>query len=778
MCVVKEKKVPIVLCAWGIVFILTLIWSIFRIIKPLQIWNFTKDELEVAEQGIEFEANIINENSPGWYIDSSLGEVKSFIKTPPVDLGVGSYDITIYYQGEGDSAKYSLICDEMTYRIMLGRDGELLEPTKKDKCLEVKYWENIHDFQIEIAYGGSGYLIVSEISIHQTRSLETAVLFGVFLIGIFISGILWLKNKGVETKIIVGGIVAVVIASLPLGMPYLYRGDDLYFHLQRIEGIAVGLRNGEIPVRIQSNWMNGYGYPVSVFYSDGILWIAGVFRLLGFSLQSAYKCYVIIINGITFAISYFTIRRLFKNEQIALVGSVIYLLAPYRLVDIYERAAVGEYTALTFLPLVFVGTYEILFANIKKRNAFWILSAGITGILQCHLLTVEMVVIILAVTCIICWKRTFQKDRLFNFLKAIGVTVVINMWFLVPLLDYMREDFKISSIEFGHPIQTNGIFLNQLLSLFPHGGGQEASIVEGLEMGAELSFSIGITFIGILLIYSFKRKSIKNDSKEKTIGEYGFWSACILLAMSTIWFPWDWLYRNSEIARLLITRLQFPWRVLGIGGLMITIAGCAILSSWKTEKNDKIFMCTAVVFLISAAFSAEFYNSSLLQVNNKVYVPDEETIGTFNVIGGEYLPEEVIMKDSLMPEKKIIAEEEIQIIGSEKKGTGYRVEVFNRADKVKYLELPMLYYRGYVAKDEETKEEILLEKGENGRIRLLLAGGYSGRIKVNFEEPTLWKLSEVVTLISIVWGLLYYLKKEMINGRYGKKKEKNAEEYK
>lgn len=55
--------------------------------KPIQTWNFTKDELEVAEQGIEFEANIINENSPGGYIDSSLGEVESFIKTPPVDWG-------------------------------------------------------------------------------------------------------------------------------------------------------------------------------------------------------------------------------------------------------------------------------------------------------------------------------------------------------------------------------------------------------------------------------------------------------------------------------------------------------------------------------------------------------------------------------------------------------------------------------------------------------------------------------------------------------------------
>ena len=113
-------------------------------------------------------------------------------------------------------------------------------------------------------------------------------------------------------------------------MPYLIWGVDLWFHLLRIEGVAQGLRAGQFPVRIQPDWMNGYGYPVSVFYGDGVLGIAELLRWIGFPLQTAYKVYVYVISFGTFMTAWYAFRRLFGEEKIALTGAAIYVLAPYR----------------------------------------------------------------------------------------------------------------------------------------------------------------------------------------------------------------------------------------------------------------------------------------------------------------------------------------------------------------------------------------------------------------------------------------------------------------
>ena len=85
----------------------------------------------------------------------------------------------------------------------------------------------------------------------------------------------------------------------------------------------------------------------------------------------------------------------------------------------------------------------------------------------------------------------------------------------------------------------------------------------------------------------------------------------------------------------------------------------------------------------------------------------------------------------------------------------------------------MLYYRGYEAWDSDTKGIIAIDgEGDNGK-RVRLAGNYSGTIQVKFQEPVLWRVSEIVSLISSIWLAVcflgkrtraYDLKKKLQNG--------------
>ena len=48
-----------------------------------------------------------------------------------------------------------------------------------------------------------------------------------------------------------------------------------------------------------------------------------------------------------------------NNRYISLLFSIIYTFSAYRVIDIFHRASLGEAVALTFLPLILMGCYEI-----------------------------------------------------------------------------------------------------------------------------------------------------------------------------------------------------------------------------------------------------------------------------------------------------------------------------------------------------------------------------------------------------------------------------------
>ena len=766
--IVSKKKE---LLFWGVLAVIGII-CIIRMLQPTREWTFGEDRLELVGEAIHFDANVINENAPGWYVDNSMEYGEVFAQTPALDLPAGSYDVTIRYQAGGNGAKYEFSSAVDTYKVMLGRIEQPLEEGRTSKTLSVNYTDTVKGFQVKTIYTGEGYLIINGIEIHQTRVMERMVLFTVFVAAC--CGLFWMKcmNEMVR-KTAIWALGIALMATLPVMMPYLYKGDDLYFHLQRIEGIASGLKCGQFPVRIQPQWMNGYGYPVSIFYGEGILAIAGLLRLIGFPLQLTYKLYIFIINFCTWTIAFFCIRRVVKEDKIAILGGALYTLAPYRLMNLYLRAAVGEYTALMFLPLILVGAYEILLEAKENRKFSWlILAAGMTGIIQSHILTCEIVVLVLIAACLVCYRQMFVKDRFIDFMKAAGVTVSVNLFFLLPFLDYMRDDFYVNSERFGGPIQTSGAFLSQLFSFFPHGYGMETSVVDGLTEGAEKTFAVGWMFVlALILFLSEWKKNKLNKEISMRLARFCCIGAIVLLYMSTVWFPWNALYNRSELFALLSSRLQFAWRLLGTVALFLTVETCVVLKNWKRCKKREEVLALAGIIVGIAGISTGYFYTSMQEKADIVYIADAESISSFELVSGEYVPVGVDWSPEQMPEGKIWKSNLINVADYYKNGTNYELSCANLSDQEQILELPMTYYRGYVAEDSQTGGDILISSGDNGRIRLTLAGNYTGTIQVKFKEPVAWRISEVISLFSVVGVACYFFRERRSNRRKCRRNE-------
>ena len=57
--------------------------------------------------------------------------------------------------------------------------------------------------------------------------------------------------------------------------------------------------------------------------------------------------------------------RITKNKKLATLASIIYILAPYRITDMYIRTALAELASFIFIPIVFEGLYIIV--NEEKK---------------------------------------------------------------------------------------------------------------------------------------------------------------------------------------------------------------------------------------------------------------------------------------------------------------------------------------------------------------------------------------------------------------------------
>jgi asparagine N-glycosylation enzyme membrane subunit Stt3 len=69
---------------------------------------------------------------------------------------------------------------------------------------------------------------------------------------------------------------------------------------------------------------------------------------------------------------YFFVKKITNDKNVGVLASVIYMIMPYHLNDMYIRSALGEFLSFIFIPLVFLGLYNL---KNKEKNQ-WTLVIG------------------------------------------------------------------------------------------------------------------------------------------------------------------------------------------------------------------------------------------------------------------------------------------------------------------------------------------------------------------------------------------------------------------
>ena len=520
-------------------------------------------------------------------------------------------------------------------------------------------------------------------------------------------------------------VMTAMFASMPLLWKGVYDGHDLFFHLNRIEGISAGLRAGQFPVGIHASTLLGYGYAAPQFYPEVFLYIPALMRNLGVSLCASVRIFEMLIHLAAASACYFSARAVMGSRRIALGTTMLYILCSYRLSNMYVRATLGESLAMIFFPLLIWALYEVLCRDEKK----WpLLTLSMAGIFLSHLLSTLFAALLCVLAALVCAKRLILKPRrILACVKAAFLMILCSACFLVPFIDYMDAgvNTSVALTANDHVLRAGALFVG-----FP--GAAESLPYEALDFSYTVGVVPGLAIVlgcAMLLIRLYMQGRAQDETDRLML--FFLMLGGLLFLFSTDVFPWAWLCSLPRRYSFFFQQIQYPWRLVGVG-----CAPLAFAAAWGYMREEK--HRTQALCLI-AALCAVFAGYSMQAFVQDVPLLEKESFCDTRIEQYEYTYE-LTQKSALVP-GEIIALDAPEYAVSEFKKQGTNLSfIVDAPQGFSSLELPLLYYPGYKA--EANGESLRVARGNNNLIRLYgIANTEDAHICVWFESPIAWKIA-------------------------------------
>ncbi len=173
-----------------------------------------------------------------------------------------------------------------------------------------------------------------------------------------------LKNKG----LVVG--IFFILVSLIIGLPLFNSKLDVYFddgiqHIARAYGTYNSFKDNILFPNIIASFANGFGYSWNLFYGPLSTYGVILISLVCKNFVVSYKIFAYICLILSGYFMYKFVNSITKNRNIATLAGILYMTFPYHLTDLYTRNALGEFVSFLFIPLVFLGLYNLFYINKK-----------------------------------------------------------------------------------------------------------------------------------------------------------------------------------------------------------------------------------------------------------------------------------------------------------------------------------------------------------------------------------------------------------------------------
>ncbi|MGQ9501204.1 MAG: hypothetical protein ACUVSF_07995 [Anaerolineae bacterium] len=387
-----------------------------------------------------------------------------------------------------------------------------------------------------------------------------------------------------------------VFIWLPLLSPaYFFNAHDAPHSVFFLVEFDQTLRDGYLWPRWSPDFAFGYGYPLFNLYAPLAFYAAELVHLMGLGFVEAVKVVYILATIVGGMAMYGFLSRLLEPSA-GVLGAVLYMWAPFHLLEIYVRSAFPEYVALALLPLV-MWAFTNLVSYPSLMHIVW---AGLTyGLLalthHTSLLTFTpflggYILFLSAVG----WGRRRSAGGIYRrgfiplFLQLLGsalgaalLGLGVAAIYLLPLaaeLHYVKVE---QWTAYSYDYRQHFVYPAQLLSPVWGYGYSGPGLQDGM------SFQLGVALVALALTGGWlmvsdliRSRSSHHDalSQEGADAQRWVWPRNISLFMLLSAIPIIWLMSpaSAELweALPIANLVQFPWRLLGllIFVLSITVA--------------------------------------------------------------------------------------------------------------------------------------------------------------------------------------------------------------
>lgn len=722
-----------------------IVYIVLAVLTAVLMWLGDEGRQPLVYLGTELQHSVgLIDSESALVLQDSVARYGTVANTPSFVLNRGTYKVTLAYSAEN---KDSVL--------------ELWEQGDKIAAWPINSWEqelaaeftlskDAKALQFRINYSGKGLLVVKKLTFTPRTLFYTDTYFMILVVlALYLAGwkcfvenrVRFTQRRLLDFAVILG---AALLATTPLMQTYLYNGDDLCYHLARLEGLKDGILDGQIPVNILPEGLQNNGY-MNAMYPYLFLYIGAFLRICRVSLALSYKTIVFLANLGTAVSAYVAVKSMVKERRCILLAVILYTLMPYRFTNIIHRGDLGETLALIFWPLVIAGLYHIAMGN---RRKWYYLVIGFSGVLQSHILSAAYVTGFCVFTALFYCVRIVREKRYVEIGKAAGLSLLLNAWYLVPFLYYyFMEDLN------KDVLRWSGYFEQSI---------NPSNLTQSVSLYNKQYFSLGFALIGCIavgIVFLLIERRERGQDIDGFLA-YLLVSGIFFTFLCTGYFPSRVLMEN-DFFRNIGTMLQFPWRFLGPASACFLFVGAAGLERSKLlapYKNAVLAVLIGLNLFIIVTVPTDNIHMPYKNAQAQASKGHETKLGTSV---GLFYPHEWRLTDAIdekLTTSVVISDfTAITVNDYKKKGTKAAVS-YTANDSAAYLELPIQSYLGYRLKDENGKP-VAFTRGTGGRIRFFVNGdGMPHQVYVRYGPVAGFVIANIVSAVTLLLIFLYRLK--------------------
>jgi hypothetical protein len=372
------------------------------------------------------------------------------------------------------------------------------------------------------------------------------------------------------------GLYFVILASLLPLISLLRKGvhqsGDFAINISKAYDLWNSLSYGIFPVHWASILNATYGYPLFLFTYPLPYYAIALPKFLGISFIASEKFWIAVVFILS-GIGMYLLLKQFLNRNSSSLGAILYLFAPYHLVDMHFRIALGELFAFAFLPFVFYSIFKIK-TNASRRYITLLFVAYFCLMLSHQAATLIATPFIIITPLFL----TINKKKLLHIYIALFCAFLASSFYWLPVLEGTAHTLQVEfakSISFEDP---------KLYFISPWRFG---FLYQG-PVG-QLSFPMG--FVQIILTV-FLTVSLMKDKVNKRLKKISFILLFILWFFVFLLFPFsDFLWKKLP----LMTNFQFSYRMMLPISFILAIIGAI---SVDKIKNSKVVYLIAIVAML------------------------------------------------------------------------------------------------------------------------------------------------------------------------------------